>query len=143
MSLGETYYDSDIYDNAGQGGKSRYDGYVTSIAANDEVEDEDVENVPISQKRSGYTAPASILNDIAQVCSIIDEGWYRMHRNPRIFYCFSIVFITTTRCFILQLNISVHFFIFMIAINLRRVVAGRILWALKRQLVIQLGQILR
>lgn len=67
MSLGETYYDSDIYDNAGQGGKSRYDGYVTSIAANDEVEDEDVENVPISQKRSGYTAPASLLNDIAQV----------------------------------------------------------------------------
>lgn len=67
VSLGETYYDSDIYDNAGQGGKSRYDGYVTSIAANDEVEDEDVENVPISQKRPGYTAPASLLNDIAQV----------------------------------------------------------------------------
>lgn len=67
MSLGETYYDSDIYDNAGQGGKSRYDGYVTSIAANDEVEDDDVENVPITQKRSGYTAPASLLNDIAQV----------------------------------------------------------------------------
>lgn len=67
VSLGETYYDNDIYDNAGQVGKSRYDGYVTSIAANDEVEDEDVENVPISQKRPGYTAPASLLNDIAQV----------------------------------------------------------------------------
>lgn len=68
VSLGDTYYDSDIYDNAGHGGKSRYDGYVTSIAANDEVEDEDVENVPITQKRSGgYTAPASLLNDIAQV----------------------------------------------------------------------------
>lgn len=68
MSLGEQYYDSDIYDNSGQGGKSRYDGYVTSIAANDEVEDDDVENVPISsQKRPGYTAPASLLNDIAQV----------------------------------------------------------------------------
>lgn len=67
VSLGETYYDSDIYDNAGHGGKSRYDGYVTSIAANDEIEDEDVENVPISQKRPGYTAPASLLNDIAQV----------------------------------------------------------------------------
>lgn len=40
---------------------------MTSIAANDEVEDEDVENVPISQKRPGYTAPASLLNDIAQV----------------------------------------------------------------------------
>lgn len=67
VSLGETYYDSDIYDSSGQAGKSRYDGYVTSIAANDEVEDEDVENVPTSQKRPGYTAPASLLNDIAQV----------------------------------------------------------------------------
>lgn len=68
VSLADTYYDSDIYDNSGKGGKSRYDGYVTSIAANDEVEDDDVENVPISQKRSGYTAPASLLNDVAQVC---------------------------------------------------------------------------
>lgn len=68
VSLGETYYDSDIYDSTGQGGKSRYDGYVTSIAANDEVEDDDLENVPITQKRPGYTAPASLLNDIAQVC---------------------------------------------------------------------------
>lgn len=67
VSLGDPYYDSDIYDNAGHTGKSRYDGYVTSIAANDEVEDEDVENVAISQKRPGYTAPASLLNDIAQV----------------------------------------------------------------------------
>lgn len=70
VALGDTYYDSDIYDNSGQGGKSRYDGYVTSIAANDEVEDDDVENVPITQKRSGYTAPASLLNDIAQVLYI-------------------------------------------------------------------------
>lgn len=71
MSLADTYYDSDIYDNAGKSGKSRYDGYVTSIAANDEVEDDDVENVPISQKRSGYTAPASLLNDVAQVCTLL------------------------------------------------------------------------
>lgn len=42
---------------------------MTSIAANDEVEDDDVENVPINQKRSGYTAPASLLNDVAQVCN--------------------------------------------------------------------------
>lgn len=67
VSLADTYYDSDIYDSSGQTGKSRYDGYVTSIAANDENEDEDVENVPITQKRPGYTAPASLLNDIAQV----------------------------------------------------------------------------
>lgn len=66
VSLGE-YYDSDIYDISGQSGKSRYDGYVTSIAANDEVDDEDIENVSFNQKRPGYTAPASILNDVAQV----------------------------------------------------------------------------
>lgn len=68
VSLGDSvYYDSDIYDNSGQGGKSRYEGYVTSIAANDEVDDEDIENVSFNQKRPGYTAPASLLNDIAQV----------------------------------------------------------------------------
>lgn len=66
VSLGEAY-DSDIYDGSGHVGKSRYDGYVTSIAANDEVDDEDLENVPITQKRSGYNAPASLLNDVAQV----------------------------------------------------------------------------
>ncbi|XP_063531085.1 splicing factor 3B subunit 1 [Cydia strobilella] len=82
VSLGETYYDSDIYDSQGQGGKSRYDGYVTSIAANDEVEDEDVENVPISQKRPGYTAPASLLNDIAQ--SDKDYDPFADKRRPTI-----------------------------------------------------------
>lgn len=82
VSLGETYYDNDIYDNAGQVGKSRYDGYVTSIAANDEVEDEDVENVPISQKRPGYTAPASLLNDIAQ--SDKDYDPFADKRRPTI-----------------------------------------------------------
>lgn len=35
VGLGESgYYDKDIYD----GGGSKFDGYVTSIAANDEVE---------------------------------------------------------------------------------------------------------
>ncbi|XP_052737619.1 splicing factor 3B subunit 1 [Bicyclus anynana] len=82
VALGDSYYDSDIYDNAGHTGKSRYDGYVTSIAANDEVEDEDVENVPISQKRSGYTAPASLLNDIAQ--SDKDYDPFADKRRPTI-----------------------------------------------------------
>ncbi|CAG9585452.1 unnamed protein product [Danaus chrysippus] len=82
VSLGDAFYDSDIYDNSGQGGKSRYDGYVTSIAANDEVEDEDVENVPISQKRPGYTAPASLLNDIAQ--SDKDYDPFADKRRPTI-----------------------------------------------------------
>lgn len=83
MSLADPYYDSDIYDNSGTGNKSRYDGYVTSIAANDEVEDDDVENVPISQKRSGgYTAPASLLNDVAQ--SDKDYDPFAEKRRPTI-----------------------------------------------------------
>ncbi|KOB67861.1 Uncharacterized protein OBRU01_19224, partial [Operophtera brumata] len=82
VSLADSYYDSDIYDNSGTGGKSRYDGYVTSIAANDEVEDDDVENVPINQKRSGYTAPASLLNDVAQ--SDKDYDPFADKRRPTI-----------------------------------------------------------
>nr|CAD7266879.1 unnamed protein product [Timema shepardi] len=65
VGLGESgYYDRDIYD----GGGSKFEGYVTSIAANDEVEDEDYDVVPFNQnKRPGYTAPAALLNDVAQV----------------------------------------------------------------------------
>ncbi|CAG9114300.1 unnamed protein product [Plutella xylostella] len=81
-SLEDGYYDSDIYDNSGGQGKSRYEGYVTSIAANDEIEDEDVENVPISRKGSGYTAPASLLNDIAQ--SDKDYDPFADKRRPTI-----------------------------------------------------------
>lgn len=78
-ALGDSmFYDSDIYD----GGKSRYDGYVTSIAANDEVEDEDIENVSFNQKRAGYTAPASLLNDIAQ--SDKDYDPFAEKRRPTI-----------------------------------------------------------
>ncbi|VVC87410.1 unnamed protein product [Leptidea sinapis] len=82
VSLADTYYDADIYDSSGQTGKSRYDGYVTSIAANDENEDEDIENVPVTQKRPGYTAPASILNDIAQ--SDKDYDPFADKRRPTI-----------------------------------------------------------
>ncbi|KRT83674.1 hypothetical protein AMK59_3699, partial [Oryctes borbonicus] len=64
VGLGESgYFDSEIYD--GGGGKSKYEGYVTSIAANDEVDDED-EDVGFSQKRSGLGAPVALLNDVAQ-----------------------------------------------------------------------------
>lgn len=65
VGLGESgYFDSEIYD--GGGGKSKYEGYVTSIAANDEVDD-DEEDVGYSQKRTGLGAPVALLNDVAQV----------------------------------------------------------------------------
>lgn len=67
--LGESgYFDSEIYDNGM--GKGKYEGYVTSIAANDEVDD-DEEDVLFSQKRSGLGAPAALLNDVARVCLIV------------------------------------------------------------------------
>lgn len=58
------FFDSEIYD--GSAGKGKYEGYVTSIAANDEVEDED-EDVGYSGKRTGLGAPVALLNDVAQV----------------------------------------------------------------------------
>lgn len=66
MGLGESgYFDSEIYDSGA--GKGKYEGYVTSIAANDEVDDEEYDvSASYSQKR-GYPAPAALLNDVAQV----------------------------------------------------------------------------
>ncbi|KAF4527299.1 hypothetical protein B566_EDAN001073, partial [Ephemera danica] len=80
VGLGESgYYDKDIYD----GGGSKFDGYVTSIAANDEVEDEEFEStVPFTQKRPGYTAPAALLNDIAQ--SEKDYDPFADRRRPTV-----------------------------------------------------------
>lgn len=59
------YFDTDIYESSKQ--STKYSGYVTSIAANDEVEDEDYEPAPFQNKRPGYTAPVALLNDVAQV----------------------------------------------------------------------------
>lgn len=66
VGLGESgYFDSEIYDSGS--GKNKYEGYVTSIAANDEVED-DEEDVGYNNKRtSGFGAPVALLNDVAQV----------------------------------------------------------------------------
>lgn len=70
--LGEGgYFDSEIYDNGM--GKGKYEGYVTSIAANDEVDD-DEEDVGFSQKRSGLGAPAALLNDVARVSVVQDHN---------------------------------------------------------------------
>lgn len=60
------FYDTDLYDEGGRS-KSRYDGYHNSIAANDEVDEDEDEGIPVAQKRTTYTAPKSILNDVTQV----------------------------------------------------------------------------
>lgn len=71
VGLGESgYFDSEIYDSGG--GKGKYEGYVTSIAANDEVDDEeyDVSSYSHNKRGSGYSAPAALLNDVVQVIKL-------------------------------------------------------------------------
>lgn len=62
------YYDSELYDD-GTDKKKRYEGYNTSIAANDDVDDDDDEGLPIT-KRTTYTAPKSILKDVIKQVSV-------------------------------------------------------------------------
>lgn len=57
------YFDSELYDD-GTNKKNRYEGYMTSIAANDDIDDDDDEGLPIQQKRVSYTAPKAVLKDI-------------------------------------------------------------------------------
>ncbi|KNE86450.1 hypothetical protein PSTG_20189, partial [Puccinia striiformis f. sp. tritici PST-78] len=60
------FYDTDLYDEDGGKGKSRYEGYNTSIAANDEMEEDEDDGFPVPQKRTTYTAPKSVLKDVTQ-----------------------------------------------------------------------------
>ncbi|XP_014251368.1 splicing factor 3B subunit 1 isoform X2 [Cimex lectularius] len=79
VGLGESgFYDRDIY------GGGKFEGYVTSIAANDEVDDDEFEPVSFSNqnKRAGYTAPAALLNDVAQ--SEKDYDPFADRRRPTI-----------------------------------------------------------
>lgn len=56
------YFDTELYDD-GSDKNRRYEGYMTSIAANDDADDDDDEGLPIT-KRTTYTAPKSILKDV-------------------------------------------------------------------------------
>lgn len=78
IGLGESgFFDSDIY----SGVQSRFDGYVTSIAANDEVDEEEHFEAPVtSGGRQSFTAPAAILNEV--IGEDIDP--FAEHRRPTI-----------------------------------------------------------
>ncbi|XP_001599854.2 splicing factor 3B subunit 1 isoform X1 [Nasonia vitripennis] len=79
VALGKTgFYDQDIYD----GTNNKFDGYVTSIAANDEVDDEDYEPSTFSTNKRGFNAPAALLNDVAQ--SEKDYDPFADRRRPTI-----------------------------------------------------------
>ncbi|XP_037936383.1 splicing factor 3B subunit 1 [Teleopsis dalmanni] len=66
------FFDTDLYDESGGKGKSRYEGYNTSIAANDEIDEDEDEGFPVPQKRVTYTAPNSILKDVTQGSEDVD-----------------------------------------------------------------------
>lgn len=73
------YYDSELYDD-GSDKKKRYEGYMTSIAANDDVDDDDDEGLPIT-KRTTYTAPKSILKDVIKQVRYYRFSIVRLERN--------------------------------------------------------------
>uniref|UniRef100_A0A182IUQ0 Splicing factor 3B subunit 1 n=1 Tax=Anopheles atroparvus TaxID=41427 RepID=A0A182IUQ0_ANOAO len=59
------YFDADLYNDGST--NSKYEGYVTSIAPNDDIDDEEDEGLPIGRSNGaiGFTAPQALLNDIA------------------------------------------------------------------------------
>lgn len=60
------YFDSDLYD--GNGTQGKYEGYVTSIAPNEDEDEDDDEPIRPSDKRTtGFGAPMAFINDIARV----------------------------------------------------------------------------
>ncbi|XP_067641774.1 splicing factor 3B subunit 1 [Eurosta solidaginis] len=76
------FFDTEFYDESGGKGKSRYEGYNTSIAANDEMDEDEDEGFPVPQKRTTYTAPTSVLKDVTQSKEDVDPMADR--RRPTI-----------------------------------------------------------
>lgn len=61
------YFDSELYDGNGTQ-KGKYEGYVTSIAPNEDEDEDDDEPIRPSDKRTtGFGAPMAFINDIARV----------------------------------------------------------------------------
>lgn len=72
------YFDSDLYDENTDRSK-RYEGYMTSIAANDDVDEDDDEGLPIPNKRSSFTAPKSILKDVIKQVGVKQNRYSNKH----------------------------------------------------------------
>jgi len=80
VGMGESgVFDQEIY-----GGKGKFEGYVTSIASKeaDDDEEEDPSANNGGRQRSSYTAPLSLLNDVAQ--SNEDYDVFSEHKRPTI-----------------------------------------------------------
>ncbi|XP_035265008.1 splicing factor 3B subunit 1 isoform X1 [Anguilla anguilla] len=74
------YYDQEIYG----GSDSRFDGYVTSIAANEQEDDdeEDSSTSLLGQKKAGYHGPVAMLNAVPQSDEQYDP--FAEHRPQKI-----------------------------------------------------------
>lgn len=68
-------FDTDLY----TGGKSKFEGYHTHLAIDDGDEEEEA---PQPQKRTSYTAPLALLNDVAQAPDDFDP--FAEHKRPKI-----------------------------------------------------------
>lgn len=65
------FFDTEFYDEGK--GKNRYEGYNTSIAANEDVDEDEDEGI-VTQKRVAYTAPKSVMKDVIQVSGHFIHG---------------------------------------------------------------------
>jgi splicing factor 3B subunit 1 len=72
-------FDTDLY----TGGKSKFEGYHTSLALDEADDDADDDGQgPQANKRATYTAPLALLNDVAQ--SDNDYDPFAEHKRPKI-----------------------------------------------------------
>ncbi|XP_043471076.1 splicing factor 3B subunit 1 isoform X1 [Leptopilina heterotoma] len=63
VGLGTTgFYDTDIYDRSNRFDNMKY----STTVVEDEMEDDDYDSSTFSKNRPGYTAPASVLNDVSR-----------------------------------------------------------------------------
>lgn len=82
------YFDSDLYDENTDRTK-RYEGYMTSIPANEDVDEDDDDGLPITNKRSSYTAPKSILKDVIKQVSVKQNRFSRKSADKHSTFTFT------------------------------------------------------
>lgn len=71
-------FDTDIY----TGGKSKFEGYHTTLAIDDADEEDDLGGGAQPQKRASFTAPLALLNDVVQGQDDYDP--FAEHKRPKI-----------------------------------------------------------
>lgn len=72
------YFDTELYE--ANDPKGKYEGYVTSIAPNEDEDEDEDEGIPLNNKRS-INAPAALLNDVAQVSRLNEAAAHQFSTN--------------------------------------------------------------